>query len=179
MAKIAYSKLDLKVNDDIAIISHVTSKDEMIEFEVKKYLPIEEKMEMISRIINLSVDDNGFYNPVRLQIYTTIEIVFAYTNLNFTTKQKENLFKLYDQLISSGIFDKIQQCICEKDLDIIRSATISTIDNIYKYKNSVMGIINNVVNDYESLNLDASDIQASLADPENLQLLKSILSKLG
>jgi hypothetical protein len=108
MAKIAYSKLDLKVNDDITIISHVTSKDEMIEFEVKKYLPIEEKMEMISRIINLSVDDNGFYNPVRLQIYTTIETVFAYTNLNFTTKQKENLFKLYDQLISSGIFDKIQ-----------------------------------------------------------------------
>jgi hypothetical protein len=42
-----------------------------------------------------------------------------------------------------------------------------------------MGIINNVVNDYESLNLEAADIQAALADPENLQLLKSILSKLG
>ena len=71
---------------DINIISYVNSKNETIEFEVKKYLPIEEKMEMISNIINQSVDDNGFYNPMRIKIFTTLEVIYAYTNLNFTAK---------------------------------------------------------------------------------------------
>jgi hypothetical protein len=42
-----------------------------------------------------------------------------------------------------------------------------------------MGILDNVVNDYSNLNLDASEIQKKLADPENLELLREVLAKLG
>lgn len=179
MAKIAYSKLDLKVNDDIITISHVTSKDEMIEFEVKKYLPIEEKMEMVTKIINQSIDDNGFYNPMRVQIFTVLEVVYAYTNLNFTAKQKENIFKLYDQLISTGIFYDIKNAICTEDWKEIENAVNTTIKNIYKYRNSAMGILESVTQEYGELNLDAAEIYQQLADPNNMDFLKNVLSKLG
>ena len=42
-----------------------------------------------------------------------------------------------------------------------------------------MGILENISTDYSNLNLDASAIQQKLADPENMELLRSILSKLG
>ena len=42
-----------------------------------------------------------------------------------------------------------------------------------------MGILDNVVNDYSNLNLDASEIQKKLADPDNMALLKDVLAKLG
>jgi hypothetical protein len=42
-----------------------------------------------------------------------------------------------------------------------------------------MGILDSVKSDYSGLNLDASEIQKNLSDPENMELLKSILDKLG
>jgi hypothetical protein len=45
-----------------------------------------EKAEMISKIINASADDNGYYNPLQIKVYLTLETVYAYTNISFTDK---------------------------------------------------------------------------------------------
>ena len=155
MAKIAFTKLDLKVNNNVKQNTYTNSKGEVIEYEVKYYLPIKEKLDLISNIINSSSDDNGYYNPMRVKIFTVLEIVFAYTNLNFTAKQKEDPFKLYDLLLSNGIYNDVIDSIWSEDIEEIQSATIQTIKNIYDYRNSVVGILDIVTADRESLNFDA------------------------
>lgn len=179
MAKIPFSKLDMKVNTRDFVMCHENSKGEVIQYEVKNYLPIKEKMDLVSRIINQSTDDNGFYNPMRVKLYTTLETVYAYTNLTFTPKQKEDPFKLYDLLVSTGLYDNITSHICDEDLEELEGSIWDTIKSIYSYKNSVMGILDSVVTDYNNLDLNASEIQKKLADPENLKLLKDVLDKLG
>ena len=179
MAKVPFSKLQACVNSSDYTASYCNKAGEEICYEVKRYLPFKDKLDLVSRIINQSIDDNGFYNPMRVKLYMTLEVVYAYTNLSFTEKMKEDPFKLYDILVSTGIFADIVNCICEKDWEEIQDGVWSTIDNIYNYRNSVMGILDNVVNDYSNLNLDASEIQKKLADPDNMQLLKDVLSKLG
>jgi hypothetical protein len=109
----------------------------------------------------------------------TLEVVYAYTNLSFTEKMKEDPFKLYDILVSTGIFKDIVNAICESDWKEIEDNIWSTIKNIYNYKNSVMGILDAIKEDYSILDLDATNIQQKLADPENMELLKSVLTKLG
>jgi hypothetical protein len=52
MAKVPFSKLDSKINSDIKNINFLNSKGEEVSIEVKYYLPVEEKMEMISKILN-------------------------------------------------------------------------------------------------------------------------------
>ena len=179
MAKISFSKLDLKLNASEQVVQKVNSKGEDVSFEVKTYLPVKEKMELVSNIINQSTDDNGFYNPMRVKLYTTLEIVYAYTNLTFTAKQKEDPFKLYDLLVSTGIYNEITSHICVTDLNDLQTAILDTITNIYAYRNSVMGILENVSADYSNLNLDASESHTKLADPENMALLRQVLDKLG
>ena len=179
MAKVPFSKLDMKLNTRDFVMCHENSKGEVVQYEVKNYLPIKEKMDLVSRIINQSIDDNGFYNPMRVKLYMTLEIAYAYTNLSFTEKMKEDPFKLYDILVSTGIFMDIVNVIRERDWAEIQDSVWSTIKNIYDYNNSVMGILNNVSKDYNNLNLDASEIQKKLADPENMDLLRNILTKLG
>lgn len=174
MAKLAYSKLNLK--PDVATVSMPWGD---YEVEVRKYLPLEDKVEMISRIVNQSVDDNGFYNPLRVNLYLTLEVVYAYTNLSFTEKQKENPFKLYDSLVSSGFVTNLMAMMNETELDEVRNFTYEVIDNIYHFKNSVLGILETISTDYSNLDLNASEIQKKLADPENLELLKGVLTKLG
>lgn len=174
MAKIPFSKLGVKIDNEVSLLSWGE-----YEIEIKKYLPMNEKADMISRIINLSVDDNGYYNPLQIKMYLTLETVYAYSNISFTEKQKENVVKLYDIVLSSGLFDKIIELIPENEWKDLQNTIFDTITNIYEYKNSVLGILEAVNNDYSNLNLDATEIQAKLGDPENLALLKQILTKLG
>ena len=179
MAKIPFSKLDVKVNCIENAVTYTNSKGEEIIFQVKSYLPVKEKMDLVSRIINQSPDDNGFYNPMRVKLYTTLEVVYAYTNLTFTPKQKEDPFKLYDLLVSTGLYDNITSHICAEDLEELEESIWDTIKSIYNYKNSVMGILDDISTDYSNLNLDASEIHSKLADPENMALLRQVLDKLG
>ena len=55
----------------------------------------------------------------------------------------------------------------------------SCSEAIYTYKNSVMGILEDVVADYSAVNLDANNIAEKLNNPENMAFLKDVLTKLG
>lgn len=176
MAKLAYSKLGLNkmINKDPIIIEF---NDQQIE--VTQYLPVDKKLELISDIINDSIDDNTYYNPCRIEIFMVTKIIEAYTNLNITDKQKEDIFKFYDQLMASGFANKVLENIPKEDYDFIYGSVIKTIKGIYKQKNSALGILESISTDYSNLSLDASEIQSKLADPENLELLRAVLTKLG
>ena len=179
MAKVPFSKLQAKVNNEVSKLSYRNLAEEEIFYEVKHYLSFIEKLELISRVINNSIDDNGFYNPMRVKYNMVLEVVYTYTNLSFTEKMKEDPFKLYDILISSGIFEDIFNVISEKEWPEIEEGVWSTIDNIYQYRNSAMGILDAVSTDYSNLNLDATAIKEELSNEDNLRLLRDVVSKLG
>ena len=50
---------------------------------------------------------------------------------------------------------------------------------IYEYKNSAYGIMDALANDYKQLGESTDDIQKKLSDPDNLTLVREVLSKLG
>ena len=92
---------------------------------------------------------------------------------------RENEFKLYDLLVSTGLYNDITNHICAEDLEELEGSIWDTIKSIYNYRNSVMGILENISADYSNLNLNATEIQSKLADPNNMALLKDVLAKLG
>ena len=179
MAKVPFSKLQAKVDSGVTRIFYCNLAGEEVYYEVKHYLPFEEKLALVERIINQSVDDNGFYNPMRVKLFMVLEIAYAYTNLSFTEKMKEDPFKLYDILVSAGIFTNIINVIREKDWSEIQENVWTTIKNIYDFRNSAMGILSFIASDYSAVEMDASKIQELLANPENLELLKQVVTKLG
>jgi hypothetical protein len=179
MAKVPFSKLQASINSADCEIGYYNKAGDEIKYEVKNYLPFKDKLELVSKIINQSIDDNGFYNPMRVKMYMTLEIVYAYTNLNFTEKMREDPFKLYDILISTGIFADIIKVISADDWKEIQENVWSTIKNIYDYRNSAMGILSFIASDYSAVEMDASKIQELLSNSENLELLKQVVTKLG
>jgi hypothetical protein len=175
MAKVPFSKLQACIDGQVSHINYKDKSDKEVCYEVKHYLPFKDKLEMITKIVNQSVDDNGFYNPMRVKLYTVLEVVYAYTNLSFTEKQKEDPFKLYDLLISTGIFMDILKEIAEYDWADIQHSIKTTIDNIYTYRNSALGILEAIKEDYSDLNLDANVLTDTLLNPESLTTLKELL----
>ena len=174
MAKVSLTKLGLKINQDI---KNIEFNEQIIE--VKQYLPINEKLELISSVINSAADENNFSNPVKENVFLTLEILYHYTNINFTDKQREDPVKLYDLVVSSGLVNKVTDLIPEEELDEVINGVAQSVKAIYTYRNSVLGILESISKDYSALNLDATEIQQKLADPDNMALLKQVLTKLG
>ena len=174
MPKIGFTKLGLKPNNEI---QYIEFNEQTIE--VKQYLPVEEKLELITKVLELSHDSNNFSNPIKVQVYTALEVIDKYTNVNFTEKQKENPTKLYDLLVGNGFAAAVIKAIPEPEYDEILTGIKQTIKSVYKYQNSILGILDTISQDYSNLNLDATEIQKKLADPNNMELLKGIMTKLG
>lgn len=174
MAKVTFSKLGLKKVDEVSTIDIFGQA-----IEVKQYLPIAEKINIITNVLNNSADDNNFANPVKVEVFTNLEIVYTYTNLTFTEKQKEDPSKLYDLLEENGVITSIIEAIPEDEYQNLLTWIEETINAFYSYKNSALGILDTVAADYSNLNLDATAIQEKIADPQNLTLLKDVMTKLG
>lgn len=174
MAKIPFTKLQLKkINES----KEFTYNEQVII--VKQYLPIQDKLALISRVINSAADEYNFANPVKLDMYLALEIIFTYTNLSFTEKQKEDIAKLYDLLEENKIFDKVIELIPEEEYNTLWEGVVELSESIYAYQTSVLGILDTVNRDYKDMDLEATKIQSELADPNNLSLLKDVLTKLG
>ena len=174
MAKLSFTKLGLAQNKAIINVNY---NGQVIE--VKQYLPVNDKLALISRVINYSADENNFANPVKVSVYTVLEIIDAYTNISFTEKQKEDPCKIYDLLVGNGLSSTILAAIPEIELAELLTGVEDSIAAVYSYRNSVMGVLDAVQSDYDGMNLETETMQKAIADPGNLALLKDVMTKLG
>ena len=141
MAKVTYTNLKLKKNSEVKIVKYNDC-----EIEVSQYLPIEEKCSLIS-ITAQGAKENNICNPLVLEMLFHIYLVFEYTNISFTEKQKEDLFKLYDNLKSNKLLDLILDAIPEEEYDTLYTYLIDYIENQDVERRSVSGLIQSLIND--------------------------------
>ena len=166
----------LKSGDKTAINKIVTINGK--EIVVKQYLPIDEKLNLTARVLSaVSGNEYSFVNPVHIDVYTIIEILKAYTNIEFAEDALPA--EIYDTLIQEKMLDPLVEAIPVQEFNYLTENIRQTADAYYNYKNSVLGILEAVSTDYSNLNFDADEIQKKIADPDNLTLLKDVMNKLG
>lgn len=176
MAKFPYTKLNAKVNQEVLTIAVEGSATSI---EVRQYLPVDEKLRLIGRVIELAHDGNNFSNPLKMEVFYIIEMISAYTNVSFTEKQLEVPNKLYDSLLSSGWIQRIFDLIPEGEKHIVWNGLKDTINAYYAYRNSAYGIMEAMSQDYSNLQFDIDELTKNLKNGENIELVRDILGKLG
>ena len=174
MAKVAFTKLGLKSKNNIQKININEN-----EIEVKEYLPLEDKLDIMTSLVNAALEsDIRYFNIPQILFNLKMEVLYKYTNISFTEKQKENPMKLYDIFESNGLFKKILE-ICEEDYLELYHWTMDIAEKVYNQRNSVHGILESLNTDYNNLSLDIDTLSQNISNPENLSFLKDVLSKLG
>ena len=175
MAKVSFTKLKCKVETSI---THIEWEGETIE--VKQYLPIQEKLALIGRVIMQAHEqDENYSNPVKVDVFRELEMIFAYTNISFTDKQKEDLPKLYDMIYCSGLLKAIKDAIPIEEISDIMFGIEDSIEAVYKYQNSVLGILDTIKGDYNNMSLDIEKLKQDITDPQSLEIVKNMLGLLN
>lgn len=141
MAKVSYASLKLKTNTDVTIVDFNGTK-----IEILKYLPIEEKYDLISITLQKSLEDT-LYNPLKVDMYFHLHLVYMYTNISFTEKQREDEGKLYDTLSSNGLIDLILENIDEYEYEVLSTYLDEAIDQDLEYKTTVAYLLNSFLGD--------------------------------
>lgn len=174
MAKIAFIKLGLKTDQEIKTI-----KFNEQEIEIKQYIPIEKKLQFIENVLNQSAVDMYFYNQGKIEIFFAMEVIYNYTNINFTEKQKDDILGLYDKFVSTGLYQEILDSIPTSEIKFLKEVIQDQIKEIYRYRDSALGIMETMKTDYNNLDLDIGKLTQELTDNENLGLVKEVVEKLN
>lgn len=175
MAKVAFSKLNCKVNANVGSFEF---NDQTIE--VKAYLPIQDKFDLAARVLDCVVDDSIIYNPEKVNLFLTLEILYAYTNITFTDKQKEDPGKLYDMIVSSGLADDVFAVLPDSEAITLQRMVYHAMDDIYAYRNSARAIASEFISNSEQLKETSEQVMKNVSNaPEGMKMLKDTLDKLG
>lgn len=141
MSKVAFSNLKLKQN-----LNTVTVKFNDIEFQVLQYLPAEEKMALINVALQ-KANENGLFNPLKVNLYFCLNIVYLYTNISFTQKQREDEFKLYDLLEANGVIQAVLNAMDDAEYKILEYFLHGTIKKRELQNSSFYGFIEGIIQD--------------------------------
>lgn len=173
------AKVSLKTVAPIKKVEPQIIKINEQDVEVVQYLPVNDKLALVERVLNLTIDDTGFLNPVRLEIYTILEIVKTYTNISITEKMIEEAHKTYDTLMINGILDTIIAAIPEDEYNAVFDAVEDCAEHSVKYLTSFVGMMKTISNDYDATKLNVDEIMKTLDQPDKVGLVKDILEKIG
>lgn len=178
MAKVSFNKLglDKTLAQEIKTIEYNGQN-----IEIKQYLPVDEKLHLIGRVITQGVQnsENNFKNPLQLEVYAALEIIEFYTNISFTDKQREVPQKIFDLLESNGFIDLIVENIPQQEYEALMSALEETVECIYTYNQSFVGMLETVKSNYDNVSTDIEALRNQFTDPDMLPLVKDILTKLN
>ena len=172
MAKVSFASLKLKVKDEVKKIN-ISDK----EIEVKQYLPATDKYDLIMISLQQS-KENGIYNDFKLDMFLHLNLVFMYTNLTFTDRQRENLPGLYDILETNGIINLVVKNIPEEELSNIYAAVSEIKDSLVAYENSFAGVANNFITNLPENAQAAADIVDNF-DPEKYSEVVNFAKAIG
>ena len=150
MAKVSYTNLKLKLNNEIKEIEFNGQK-----IEVLQYLPIEEKYSLVNITLQ-KAREGAIFNPIKLDVYFHLNLIYLYTNINFTDKQREDEFKLYDLLLSSGLLDQIIEAIPSEEYDYICEQIDNLEEDLLNLDNTLASLVRNII---ENLPLQAEEMQ--------------------
>ena len=116
------------------------------EIKVLKYLPISEKFDLIMVSLQKSIV-NGIYNPIRLKTFFRLNIAYLYTDIIFDIEDRIDEGGLYDNLVTSGLMNMIEENMEEAELEELHKL----FDECYKtecsYRTTAAAMIAKLVDD--------------------------------
>ena len=160
MSKVSYLNLKLKTDTSTETIDWNNNS-----IEIKQYLPIEEKYNLIMVTLQETKESN-IYNPLKIDLFFHLNLVYMYTNINFTEKQKEDASKLYDNLMSSGLLAQIISKIPTEEYDMLYTYLENVKNDLDKYGQSFKAILDAIINELPEKASEAMKILESF-NPED------------
>ena len=138
--KVSYTNMKLKVNTEVNTFEFAGQK-----IDVLKYLPAKDKYDLLMITLQEATEQGDAYNDFLISMHFELNLVYMYTNISFTEKQREDEFKLYDTLKSNGFFNLFYQALNEDEYNELFASLNALRKDTIAYKLSMSSVLKNLV----------------------------------
>ncbi len=139
--KASFANMKLKVNTSVKTFEFGGQ-----QIEVLQYLPVRDKYDLLMSALQKSYE-SGIYNELKLDVYFNLNLVYLYSNISFTEKQREDELKIYDVLESNGFFDAFLANFNKEEYDTLFEQLIAIKEASVYYKTSAAALLQSVITD--------------------------------
>lgn len=125
-----------------------TDKDDVKhQVHVKQTLPIRDKFDLFE-IAFQKAEINGQYNELLLDVFFHLNIVYLYTDIEFSEEDRLDEMELYDMLEHNNIFEQVIAIMQEtNEYSELRRLFIEQLNRNIKYKGSAAAMLQTLVQD--------------------------------
>lgn len=116
------------------------------EVQVKQYLPISDKMDLVQ--VTLQKADNGrYFDQLALDMFFELNLVYLYTDIEVTQQERDDEFALYDKWTNDGTIKAVISEIPDHEYVMVSEAVDSGVTDLMKYRGTAAAVINSFIND--------------------------------
>lgn len=155
-----YKDLNLHTDNDMFFIEVQEKK-----INIKKYLPINDKKDLVEITLQKAEQADGTYNEILIDMYFNLHLVYLYTDIVFTDEDREDEMKLYDELESSGLLERILDKIPDEEYNTLMDYLKAMRKEISSYKHSAAAMVQKLIVDLPK-NAEAAAKIVEDFDPE-------------
>lgn len=170
MAK--FSDLNCTMQTDVKSIDF---KGETIN--IKQHIPTTDMLDIIALAIQNSAE-NGYYNPIKLDVFFSMYLVYSYSDLEFTEEEKTDIYSLFDSLHCSGLLDEIIDNIPSEEYQYMADAINEISEKKANYGNSFAGVLTSIIADLPKQAEAMKQIFEDF-DPEKYQAVMGLAKATG
>lgn len=160
--KVSYANMKLKVDNSVKTFDFGGQT-----IEVLQYLPARDKYDLLMVTLQKSLEE-GAYNEFKLNLYFELHLVYMYTNISFTEKQREDEFKLYDTLKSNGFYKQFLLTINEDEYNELFEQLNAIKEASSANRMSIGAVINHLIDDLPT-NAEAAAKIVESFDPQQFK----------
>ena len=176
MAKTTFSKLKLKMPGDIIAGNIVINE---VDIPIKGYLTQQEKADLISFVLENSVDSRGCFSPVRVETFWGIAIVKWYADIAFTDKQIFDAGKTYDILETNNVIGSVIEVIPTHEYEYLTDMMNETKADIERYNNSFAGMVAAAAGSANNMDTELTELLTKIQNGEGLEQLAVVKDIVG
>ena len=162
MANIKFEDLNLQTTNEIK-----TFKWGDKEIEVKQYLPVQDKYDLVMITLQKSFED-GIYNPLKLDMYFHLNLLYLYSNIEFSEQEREDETNLCDKLENSGFMTEFLKTWNENEYNYLLDKIDDLQYKIEQYNATAASVLRGFINDLPA-NAEAAQKIVENFDPAKYQ----------
>lgn len=147
-----YSDLNLSIKTDNEFFIYDGNT-----IEVKQYLPMIDKFDLINITLQKANED-GIYNDFKLSMYFQLNLVYLYSNIEFSMEDRMDESDIYDKLRSSGILQGVINLIPKEEYDFLIQSIEKQAQIKMDYGTRMGVVLNSIIASLPDAMAQAADI---------------------
>lgn len=146
--------------------------------KVKQYLPFEDKYDLMQCVLQNS-KENGIYDPLLLDMYFHLYVVYMYSDIEFTEDEKSNPAEVFDVLQSNGVIEAVVEAIDDSEWAYINNIMNKYVCQKRAYDQTIASVLHSFIDELPEQATKAADILQKFKPEDFQQVINFALAANG